>query len=117
MTFQPDLELREKVFIKIEWEQLDAGRDTDDLWWWKKDKSDGGYFQELPPLEITWEVCAEFLVPFMREKGFDYQIVIWPTDMEVFKFGNLLKNISYHAEIKDDNIALAACKAFMEVEL
>ena len=121
MTFQPDLELREKVFIKMEWEQLDAGRDTDDLWWWKKDKSDGGYFQELPPIETSWEVCVEYLVPFMRERGIKWDIVNSrrPNTGRLFcwREKSTAEFLDKGLEIHNDNIALAACEAFMEVEM
>ena len=101
--------LREQVFRKMGYWNADG------LWIDSDDDTSIGI--ELPPIDSQWEITAKYLVPFMRDKGFDYQIVIWPTNMEVFKFGNLLKNISYHAIIKDDNIAEAACKAFMKVEL
>ncbi len=67
--------------------------------------------RQLPPISSSWEVCAKYLVPFMREKGFWYSIYNthfwWMCENE--------KHIQ--AEIIDHKISEAACKAFMEVEL
>ena len=72
----------------------------------------------LPPISSVWEVCAEFLVAFMRGNGYRYRITtlgtfVWEPIIKI-KGDDCLAPI---AEIKNDNIALAACEAFMEVEL
>jgi len=66
---------------------------------------------DLPVLEEQWEVCAKYLVPFMYLRNCDY---IFGSR---FEWENMDGHTIGSAEIKDDNIAEAACKAFMEVEL
>jgi len=82
-----------------------------------KPKSDP---KKLPPIETTWEVAAEYLVPFMRGKGYVMEIregslLSWLGTREVVNLDGP-PNVFY-AEIKNDNLALAACEAFMEVNL
>jgi len=73
-------------------------------------------FKELPPIDSQWEVCAKYLVPFMREKGYEYNLesdgYFWWITRNNKKMWIRIQG----AELKDDNIAEAACKAFMEVE-
>ncbi len=115
--------LREQVFRKMGYKDGD----------WKEDDGsghgrnntirglvspDGEYefeYDDLPELSSQWEVTAKYLVAFIRERGFVYEIKI-----PFFYWINreLDDNNRWHeAEIKDDNLAEAACKAFMEVEL
>ena len=72
------------------------------------------YGTPTPPISSSWEVCAEYLVPFMRERNYRYQITktgdFW---WESYSH----KDEPYGAEIIDHKISEAACKAFMEVEL
>lgn len=85
----------------------------------------------LPPISSSWEVCAKYLVPFMREKEFDYEIqrmvrdggkrFCWGMVKEEYILGYTAVNYIFHleenVEIKDDKISEAACEAFMEVKL
>ena len=113
MTFQPDLEVREKVFRKMEWKtgkgNLVGNQVLPKGYRWLS--PNGDYYKELPPIETTWEVCAEYLVPFMREKHCDYLYD------SCFEWENGDGHTIGSAEIHNDNIALTACKAFMEVEI
>ena len=74
-----------------------------------------GALVTLPPIETSWEVCAEYLVPFMRGNNYHWYIPA-PRRGEPIKFIWVTGRNS-EAEIHNDNIALAACKAFMEVEI
>ena len=110
--FEQDLELKEKVFHRLGYKNRGG--------WW--DKPNGTVWlyspEELPPIETSWEVCAEFLVPFMRGEYYRYRI----TSLGTFAWEPILdiKDDDCEApkaEIHNDNIVLAACKAFIEVEL
>jgi len=72
----------------------------------------------LPPIETTWEVTAKYLVPFMRGKGWswDKQNSFGMTGHKEWFIWRETKN-PIRAEIINDNIALAACEAFMEVSI
>lgn len=74
----------------------------------------------LPLIADQWEVSAKFLVPFLEERDYFYQIIpgeeignlpklyfMWKKEMHGFEA----------AEIKNHNIAGAACKAFMDMKL
>lgn len=118
MIFQPDLKLREAVFKKIGILEIDEAQNG--CYWklkgsvigriWSKNNPARSY---LPPLETSWEVCAEYLVPFMRERSWGYTAkdysFMWESKHNQQKWER--------AEIQNDNIALAACQAFMEVNL
>jgi len=94
-------QLREQVFRKMGYWNADG------LWIDSDDDTSIGI--ELPPIDSQWEVTAKYLVPFMREKGYEYDI-----SGAGSYFG---WEESTYAEIKNDNIAEAACKAFIEVSL
>ena len=70
-----------------------------------------------PPIETTWEVTAQYLVPFMREKGYQYECGDLDGVFSFWWFDEINGYGHKKAEIKDDNLALAACEAFMEVEI
>ena len=94
-----------------------------DLWTdgalWSKGESAG----HLPPISSSWEVCAEYLVPFMREGGWDYTIYSSHFNYKSEDYSPLFiwwRNegyVSSEVVIKDDNIAFAACESFMEIKL
>jgi len=118
--------LREQVFRKMGWKHHTeylpgcvAGESIKG--YWSPPDFDGNNFEccvfQLPPIDEQWEVTAKYLVPFMRlyeyniSGGDDFNWVL----ISERKYDEPLS--SGYAEIKDDNIAEAACKAFMEVEL
>jgi len=124
--------LTEQVFRKMGWElHIEEELDNDDghhkkhVWW---NTVEGNHhfalwfraeeaYKHLPPIDSQWEVTAKWLVPFMREKNWLYRV----TSLGTFAWHNTPDfpddGIAHKAEIKDDNIAEAACKTFMEVEL
>ena len=138
MTFQPDLELRVEVCKRIGFILTDyrdysfsggiAGPDVNGWFHWEYKKKwislnfhpDEDHRIYLPSIETTWEVCAEYLVPFMMEKDQTYQVSNHYYEGMHFQWGALDMN-GYGpitmAEIINDNIALAACKSFLEVDL
>ncbi len=72
----------------------------------------------LPKIDSQWEVTAKYLVPFMRRKGYIYNIpLLNPLEFWWVPDKNYEDEKVKSAKIKDDNIAEAACKAFMDVEL
>jgi len=114
------MNLREQVFRKMGgWTYLEKSEFGPAQW------TDGnnGYY-ELPPIDSSWEVCAKYLVPFMREKGYEYNIKSHSThcnqkSFEWLELGTTEDMILCvtSAEIIDDKLPEAACKAFMEVNL
>jgi len=104
--------LREQVFRKMGW-QLKTYNGIGELkyeaGWYDNDFT---YYRELPPIDSQWEVCAKYLAPFMREKDYEYHISkagdFWWSDNGASQ---------QFAIVEDDNIAKAACEAFMEVAL
>lgn len=116
--FKENLELRRSVFEKMGWE-LNSGKHF--TFWKYPDMPELTfenviYRNNLPKIETDWQVTAQYLVPFMREKGFVYAIeeshFIW------IYVGCDNSDISpIEIKIIDNNLPLAACKAFMEVEL
>lgn len=108
--------LDEQVFRKMGWEDHITNYPEDGCYWKNKNTREVIASDELPPISSQWEVCAKYLVPFMRERGWSYWIEEFIMDI-VFKWGNLELNTSYFVKIQNDNIAEVACKAFMEVEL
>ena len=115
--------LDEKVFRKMGWTQtqeaIREGIGVSFVYFWKPP---GLYdfnrlIKELPPISSSWEVCAEYLVPFMGGKGYEWTAQGFKQDSNVMHFLWWGDEDSSCAKIKDDNIALAACEAFMEVIL
>ena len=109
--------LDEKVFRKMGWDYC-VGKDhkPHEPFWVAPDGPQAIY-KELPPISSVWEVCAKFLVLFMAQKKYYYLIDNNPY-MFRGKFhwrGPYEKSIS--AEIKNDDLAEAACKSFMEIKL
>jgi len=77
---------------------------------------DNGWCNRLPPIDSQWEVCAKYLVPFMRERPgkWEWEVFINMLGQKMFIWKDIQ---AVGIIIKDDNIAEAACEAFMEVEL
>ena len=104
--------LNEAVARKMGWEDHITNYPEDGPYW--KNKITGAVIasDELPPISSSWEVCAKFLVAFMRERGYTYYILTT---------GDFAWRRKDHyvviAEIKDHDLALAACETFMEVKL
>ena len=130
--FEPDLVLREKVYRKLGWDvwHSHTNSDDEDYYYWGKDGQRlndivfliGDHADEvcLPSIETDWQVTAEYLVKFMREKGWKYYIDSYKVfDKYTFAWQNfnLAPNTDLIAEIINDNISKAACEAFLEVEL
>ena len=72
----------------------------------------GEKYEHLLPISSSWEVCAKYLVPFMRERGFKYHI----SEGEYFWWRDYKEKSSFR-EVRNHKIALAACEAFLEVTL
>ena len=106
-----NLELRHQVFEKMGYVPPDnyCGE-------WGHESGDIETFVELPPIETTWEVTAKYLVPFMLEKGYGYEIDMEPSDGYLFYWSSSAQDAASGLIINHDH-ALAACEAFMEVEL
>lgn len=109
--------LDEKVFRKIGYTIKESRNQIWNLWYDGKYKP-MLYVREGRRIISSWEVCAKYLVPFMRERGFKYHIPDPTEEYEDhwFWWRNYITEARCE-KIKDDNIALAACEAFMEVEL
>lgn len=114
--------LIEQVFRKMGYIRKDDGHK---IFWSHPDLAYGEnklFLEPLPLIDSQWEVCAKYLVPFMRERLFDYDITNNPIPLKRFRWGDIEDgvvcwNTKWSAEIKDDNIAKAACEAFIEVSL
>lgn len=104
--FKDDLELREKVFRKMN--RLAYFWTDEHLW--SKGESAG----HLPPIEKDWQVTAEYLVPFMRGRGWMYSVFFSGDFCWEMQGGKYQSSVT---EITNDNIARAACEAFLRVEL
>ena len=110
--FEPDLELREKVFRKMGYERKDDGHKV----FWRTDER--LFLEPLPLIETSWEVCAKYLVPFMRDKGWGFYVSCDNESENYFNWGrNDKPPFAVGADIVEYNSALAACKAYLEVEL
>ena len=126
--FKQNLELREKVFRKMGWEVKYSHTNNEGekyYRWEKKGKKlnnivfhleDAGGEVVLSPIEIDWAITAKYLVAFMSQvstgftnDGYFYEIL----SGEFFWFSDGYIKVS-KAEIINDNISEAACKAFME---
>ena len=119
-------ELNKKVFKKLGWiYSIFVDHPAGIFKWYPPNEFDFDKgFKELPPISSTWEDCAKYLVPFMRGKGFN-----WGTEYGAPMGGGPYDGQQLHefywhhtgkfvtVFIENDNIAFAACKAFMEVEL
>ncbi len=125
--------LDEKCFRKMEWKHYKADEamhseggvyNLNPCW---RNQHGQNNMSELPPISSSWEVCAKYLVPFMRERGFRYAIFAchenrgpdlpeWYNCFRWVPEMSLSGQKHYDMEIKDDNIALAACQSFTEVE-
>jgi len=117
--------LREQVFRKMGWQLIPELSEGTNYF------PKGNYWcgKEWPPIDSQWEVTAKYLVPFMREKknrngGYTYSIEPYVglygenEERHFMQFEWCHEDFgAYTAKIKDDNIAEAACKAFMEVKL
>lgn len=118
--FKEDLELREKVFKRMGWELTSLNYFG--LHWKYPDMpvlTAGNVIweDELPPIETDWQVTAQYLLPFMRGKGFGYELLENESGIKVY-FHWMPRHIHSGcstSEIINDNIALAACQAFLEV--
>lgn len=88
-----------------------------------KDEKPPHLANSLPPISSSWEVCAKWLVPFMEEAGFSWvtrKTLGWAatgSKMKYFVWDNTEQNTILEFVIVKNDIAEAACKAFMEVEL
>jgi len=113
--------LCEQVFRKMEWSFVDYELGVEA--YWEAPTGETGLYG-LPPIDSSWEVTAKYLVRFMREKGYEYNIKSHSThcnqkSFEWLKLGTTEDMIFCvtSAEIIDDKLPEAACKAFMEVKL
>lgn len=104
---EEEMTLTEQVFRKMGWLYADK--------YWSHPDSDIYCEDKVPPISSSWEVCAKWLVPFMGDNGYQYDIWTVAKSIKIYYFRWDTQNTP--TEIKDDNIAEAACKAFMEVEL
>ena len=113
--FKEDLELRSAVFRKMGYIHIDLYDDVEIepyLIWRLPDSDREEWWRNLPPIETSWEVCAKYLIPFMRERGWNYHIVSGQFSWEWASWEK-----QHSVDVIDHNIALAACKAFMEVSV
>lgn len=140
--------LREQVFRKMGWE---PEHHRDDLYRWVKDgvrlnsivatKQEIGDEVMFPPIDEQWEVCAKYLVSFMRERNYRMSVnyreysnrkkdcyeFCWYQLHDTEKSEMLLLYSEYMDVPRNKmscefiglskNIAEAACKAFLGVEL
>jgi len=123
MTFKQDLKLRESVFRKMGWEKVvwskEKGRHKNGKWVHPDNFIE---LEALPPIETSWEVCTEYLVSFMDNKGWKYRLednkFVWARkELPHYTYADYGIQFAVTETIKNDNIALAACQAFMEVEI
>ena len=119
-------DLNTRVFRKMGWERLHKNdlphpeMLIEEYHWCSKPKDilSGVVINKLPPISSSWEVCAEYLVPFMREREFYYFVSYMSgSDFPFFSWEHEDLNMIRQIKIKNDNIALAACEAFMEIKL
>ena len=122
--------LDEKVAEKMGWEKKEYRSDSfyeaDYLYWEKPESLQGTEtFTELPAFSSDWN-DTKILIKFMRDQqAFIYLIGYRHKDYwhrldrnQFFKWYCMNGWCSKgSAEITDDNLPLAACEAFMEVEL
>ena len=124
--------LDEKVAEKMGWTQWGMGRNSKmmkaPLW---KNNEGENYGADLPDFSTDWN-ATKILIKFMRERGYQYFII--PDSNHYFKSVYEHYELEWRrwfatssgkgrwlegrlVKIKDDNLPLAACEAFMEVEL
>ena len=118
-----NLELREQVFRKMGCvlENLYSDEfEYESYYIWRKPEWRGTdqWWKNLPPIETTWEVTAKYLVPFMRGNGWswDKQNSFGMTGHKEWFIWRETKN-PIRAEIINNDLARAACEAFMEVSI
>lgn len=112
------MELHEQVFRKLGY----VTNDHDSFW---RNPDGKQYGSELPYIDLKWEVVVKYLLPFMVGiKWSRYSIIdnvfTWHMDPEImphYTDADLLIDTSHSAKIKDNNLAEAACKAFMKLKL
>ena len=121
--------LDEQVAKKMEWTTCEVEDPYLDRSWVKGLRSpDGKEFAlgHLPPFSSDWNVVREYLIPFMRDqKSFIYLIGYRKKDYwhrldrnQFFKWYCMNGHCSKgSAEIIDDDLAPAACKAFLQIDL
>ena len=106
--------LREQVARKMGWEQIVWTKGLnyiDNGDWIHPDKTER--LEELPNWDESWEVCAKYVVAFMRERELAYGI-----RFGIFYWHCLIDGEDKaKTKIHNDDLAKAACEAFMEVEL
>lgn len=88
--------------------------------------TENGATRKLPPIDSQWEITADYLVPFMQEKGYRYQIepACYSSKSPYaihFQWGKIKSDGLWDTQFgfiaEDTHIAEAACKSFMEVKL
>lgn len=117
-----DKSLDEQVFRKMGWEWIEPTVDTPvaEPYWAYDGKVQTLDYEGFPPISSVWEVTAKYLVPFMRERGWLYEIRMDGQGNIAFAWQDNIDAGAteyIYAEIKNDDLALAACESFMEVEL
>ena len=117
--------LDEKVFRKMgytseDWKEDDGsghGR-NDTIYGLMSSSGDKKFeFDELPPISSQWEVCAKYLVPFMKERDWRYEVCEYDGGLSFWWFDEINGYGHKASPVKGHNHAEAACKAFIEVEL
>lgn len=104
--------LREQVFRKMGW----SFKTIHGCSRWVG-VSSGVPFNELPLIDEQWEVCARYLVPFMRERfGVDWYVRVRNKYGKFFCWAKPGYESKGECNVENHNIAEAACKAFLEVK-
>lgn len=124
--------LREQVARRMGWEFVFSERGLHrrlDPWgWYRKpfkslvdeDKVRFNFHgSTLPNWDESWEGCAKYVVPWMRERDFYYVIDGSYNHCSEICFDWKKIDSDYHRYqvVENDNLALAACQAFTEVEI
>jgi len=105
--------LDEQVAEKMGWSPNGLGRNSKmikaPLW---KDNSGAFWGADLPDFSTDWN-DTKIVIKFMRERGYEYGV-----DSKEFSWSMLIipRNCHYK-EIIDDNLPLAACKLFLQIDL
>ena len=114
----------EKIFRLLGWKDLPFHEDAD---YWPSTArwftGDGEYFGSyLPDISNNYELCRQYIIPEMIEKGYHYQIILTPsydTFKSHFQWGPILDDGRwgplYGQVIKDDNIATALVESAIQV--
>jgi len=91
---------------------------------------DGSIHGDVPNFSTDWN-ATKILIKFMRERGYSWVKEIddtyeetrftnapfWEVDVEIFIWGHKIKHKTFEANITDDNLPLAACEAFLQIDL